>query len=162
LREYNPLWPELFEREAERIRHVAGGRVLRLEHVGSTSVRGLVAKPVIDIVLEVVDSADEAGYAPALEAAGYVIRIREPDWFAHRMLKGSDPDVNLHVFSAGCPEIERMLKFRDRLRSDDADRELYARTKRELAQREWGCVQDYADAKSVVVAEILSRCRDII
>jgi GrpB-like predicted nucleotidyltransferase (UPF0157 family) len=158
LREYDPRWPELFAREAERIRLVLGGRVMRLEHAGSTSVPDLVAKPVIDIVLAVADSADEAAYVPALEAAGYVVRIREPEWFEHRMLKGPDTDINLHVFSAGCPEIERMLQFRDRLRTDATDRELYARTKRELAQREWGCVQDYADAKSAVVTEIMSRC----
>ena len=92
-------------------------RVLRLEHVGSTSIPGLAAKPIIDIVLVVADSADEAAYVPALEAAGYVLRIREPGWFEHRVLNGPDTKVNLHVFSDGCPEIGRMLAFRDRLRT---------------------------------------------
>ena len=88
-----------------------------LEHAGSTSVPGLAAKPRIDIMLAVPDSADEPSYVPALEAAGYVLRIREPDWYEHRVFKGPDTDVNLHVFSAGCPEIARMLLFRDWLRT---------------------------------------------
>ncbi len=69
----------LFAREAKRIRSARGERVLLLEHAGSTSVPGLAAKPRIDIVLTVADSADEAAYVPALETAGCVLRIREPD-----------------------------------------------------------------------------------
>ena len=132
-------------------------RLLELEHVGSTSVPGLTAKPRLDLQLVVADSADEAAYVPALEAAGYTLTIREPDWHEHRLLRGSDPAVNLHVFSAGCEEIDRVLRFRDRLRSDDADRELYASTKRELARQPWQYVQNYADAKSAVIEEILLR-----
>ena len=131
-----------------------------MEHVGSTSVPGLAAKPIIDISLAVADSADEQAYVPALEAAGYFLRIREPDWFEHRGFGRRDVRVNLHVFSAGCAEIERMLRFRDHLRRDDADRELYERTKRELAQRQWKYVQHYADAKSAVVEAILARADD--
>src|SRR5262245_40304344 len=118
--EYDPAWPELYRREEERIRRALGERALLIEHAGSTSVPGLAAKPVIDIVLEVADTTDEPAYIPALEGAGYVLRIREPDWFEHRLLKEVDPSVNLHVFSAGCSEIERMLRFRDHLRSDEA------------------------------------------
>jgi GrpB-like predicted nucleotidyltransferase (UPF0157 family) len=120
-------------------------------------VPGLAAKPIIDIVLVVADSANESEYAPALESTGYRLHIREPKWLEHRMFKGPDTDVNLHVFSLGCPEIERMLRFRDWLRSNAADRELYDRTKRALAEREWKEVQAYADAKADVVKEILSR-----
>ena len=87
------------------------------------------------------------------------MRIREPDWFEHRALKGTEPAVNLHVFSTGCVEIERMLLFRDRLRANDAERELYERTKRELAAKEWRFVQHYADAKSDVVEGIIERAR---
>jgi GrpB-like predicted nucleotidyltransferase (UPF0157 family) len=159
LAEYDPAWPELYRREEERIRRALGDRVLRLEHAGSTSVPGLPAKPVIDIVLEVADTTDEDAYVPPLEDAGYVLRIREPDWFEHRLLKGSDPAVNLHVFPTGCTEIERMLRFRDHLRADEADRELYLRMKRELAAQTWEHVQHYADAKSDVVEEILGRAQ---
>ena len=73
------------------------------------------------------------------------------------MFKGADPAVNLHVFSSGCPEIDRMLAFRDRLRRDPGDRALYQATKLRLAANAWATVQDYADAKGPVVAEILQR-----
>lgn len=155
--EYDPTWPVLFEREAARTRSTLGDRVRLLEHAGSTSVPGLAAKPVIDIVLAVADSADEVAYVPPMEAAGYVLRIREPDWHEHRLFKGPDTNVNLHVFSEGCPEIERMLVFRDRLRSDSAERAQYERAKRDLAAREWKFVQHYADAKSEVVEAIIER-----
>ncbi len=155
--DYDPAWPLLFAREADRIRGVLGDRVLLLEHVGSTSVPGLLAKPILDMLLVVADSADEAAYVEPLEAAGYVLRIREPDWHEHRLLKGPDTDVNLHVYTAGSREIERNLLFRDRLRGNREDRDLYARTKRELAARTWKYTQNYADAKSEIIEEILLR-----
>src|SRR5271165_4795568 len=124
--DYDPEWPRRFEREAQRIRLALGERVLRLEHAGSTAVPGLAAKPVIDVVLEVADSAQEAEYVAPLEEIGYRLHIREPDWHQHRLLKGPEGDINLHVFSADCAEVDRMLAFRDRLRSSDSDRELYA------------------------------------
>jgi GrpB-like predicted nucleotidyltransferase (UPF0157 family) len=158
--DYDLLWPGQFKEEARSIRAALGDKVLQLEHAGSTSVPGLPAKPVIDIVLAVANSADEPAYVPAMEAAGYTLVIREPEWHEHRVFRGPRGVINLHVFSSGCPEIERMLAFRDRLRSDTSDRELYARTKRELAQKEWKFVQDYADAKTEVVVEILKRSRD--
>ncbi len=157
LADYDPDWPALYAREEERIRSILGARVIRIEHTGSTSVPGLPAKPVIDITLEVPDASAEREYVPDLEAAGYVLRIREPDWFEHRLFKGPDTDVNLHTFSAGCEETERMVLLRNRLRSNAADRELYARTKRELAARDWTYVQQYADAKTAVIQEILAR-----
>ena len=157
LGEYDTAWPGLFEREAAHIREALGARALLVEHVGSTSVPGLPAKPVLDIVVAVAESANEASYVPALVAAGYTLRIRERDWFEHRLLKRDDPPVNVHVFSNGCPEIDRMIAFRDRLRVDEADRKLYARTKRELAVRDWEYVQHYADAKGKVIERILER-----
>lgn len=152
---YDPRWPEQFAREEQRIRGALGDGVLRLEHVGSTSVPGLLAKPRIDILLVVSDPAVEPSYAPALEAGGYTLRVREPDWHEHRMFNGPETDVNLHVFGPGSPEIERMLRFRDRLRTHAADRERYAAAKRELAARHWRHIQDYADAKSEVIEAIL-------
>jgi len=157
--EYDPEWPELYRREEAKIRGALGDRAVRVEHAGSTSVPGLAAKPVIDVVLEVADTTDEPAYVPPLEGAGYVLRIREPEWFEHRLLKGADPNVNLHVFPAGCSEVEVMLRFRDHLRANEADRELYLRTKRELAAQTWEHVQHYADAKSKVVEKIMGRAR---
>jgi GrpB-like predicted nucleotidyltransferase (UPF0157 family) len=157
--DYDPAWPRLFVREAARVRLALGNDVLLLEHVGSTSVPGLAAKPWIDMVLVVTDSADEPAYVPALEAAGYELRIREPDWYEHRMFRRLDPGVHLHVFSPDCAEVERMLRFRDRLRRNESDRRLYERTKRELAQREWDYMQNYADAKATVIQEIITRAQ---
>jgi GrpB-like predicted nucleotidyltransferase (UPF0157 family) len=155
--EYDPAWPRLYEREATRIGGALGPAALRIEHTGSTSVPGLAAKPLIDIVLVVADTRDEGAYVPPLEAADYVLRIREPDWHEHRLFKGPDTNVNVHTFSDGCTEVERMVVFRDWLRTHDDDRELYESAKRELAAREWKYVQNYADAKSTVVEEILAR-----
>jgi GrpB-like predicted nucleotidyltransferase (UPF0157 family) len=158
--DYDPRWPLLFEREAERVRAALGEQARSIEHTGSTSVPGLAAKPIIDMLLVVADSADEPAYVPALEAAGYVLRIREPDWYEHRLFKGPDTNVNLHVFSPGCPEIDRTLLFRGRLRANEADRRQYERTKRELAERDWKYVQNYADAKTQVIEEIIARARE--
>jgi GrpB-like predicted nucleotidyltransferase (UPF0157 family) len=157
---YDSDWPRLFEREAARIRTILGEQAVLLEHTGSTSVPGLAAKPIIDMTMAVPDSSDEPAYVPALEQAGYVLRIREPEWYEHRMFKapsGADTNINLHVFSAGCEEIERMLLFRDWLRQHPDERELYERTKRELAERTWKYVQHYADAKTNVVQAIMAR-----
>ncbi|HWM08229.1 MAG TPA: GrpB family protein [Solirubrobacteraceae bacterium] len=153
----DPRWPAAFAREEERIRAALGDAALAVEHVGSTSVPGLLAKPIVDIALVVGDSADEAAYVPPLEAAGYALRIRSPQWEEHRMFKGADPEVNLHVFSPGSAEVERMTRFRDRLRTDRADLERYAAAKREMAARDWEYLQDYADAKAGVVEDILTR-----
>lgn len=159
--DYDPDWPHKFQDEARKIAGILGEQALRIEHVGSTSVPGLPAKPVIDIVLVVADSAGEAQYASALHQIGYSLQIREPGWYQHRMFRSSANDVNLHVFSAGCPEIDRMLMFRNWLRRSEPDRELYAQTKRHLIVQQWRYMQNYADAKSAVVEEILSRARSV-
>ena len=159
--EYDPNWPKLFEQEANRIRSVLGSKALQIEHVGSTSVPGLCAKPIIDMLLVVKDSADELSYVPALEAAGYILRIRESDWFEHRLFKGPDTDINLHVFSLGTSEIDRMLRFRDWLRSNENDREKYAQVKQSLAKNKWRHIQHYADAKTSIIQEIMERANDI-
>lgn len=155
--EYDPAWPRLFARDAERIRGALDSAVVQLEHIGSTSVPGLAAKPIVDMLLVVTDSADEPAYVPELEAAGYVMVIREPDWHEHRVFKGPDTNVNLHVLSAGSPEIDRCTLFRDWLRAHPDDRALYERTKWELAARTWTYVQNYADAKTNVVEAIIAR-----
>jgi len=153
----NPRWRVLFRQEADRISSALGNTALQIHHVGSTSVPGLCAKPIIDILLVVADSSDESSYIPALESAGYTMHIREPDWHQHRLLKGSNPDVNLHVFSENAAEIERMLRFRDWLRSNENDKLCYENVKRKLAKRSWAHIQQYADAKTAIVDEILAR-----
>jgi GrpB-like predicted nucleotidyltransferase (UPF0157 family) len=155
--DYDPAWPALYAREEEQIRSLLGRRVVRIEHTGSTSVPGLPAKPIVDITLEVRDAAAESEYVADLEAGGYVLRIREPDWFEHRLFKGPDTNVNLHTFSADSEETNRMVLLRDWLRTNATDREFYASAKRELAARDWKYVQQYADAKTAVIQEILAR-----
>jgi GrpB-like predicted nucleotidyltransferase (UPF0157 family) len=159
LHEDDPEWPRLYAREEARIRAILGDRVVSIEHTGSTSVPDLAAKPIIDITMTVADVTDEDAYVPDLAAAGYVLRIREtePEWYDHRVCKGPDTNINLHTFSSGCPEVARMVGFRDWLRTHAADRKRYEATKRELAKHEWKFVQNYADAKSEVVDDIARR-----
>ncbi len=159
LAEPDPGWSAAAADLLRDVRSALGRAALVLAHAGSTAVPGLPAKPVLDLVLGVSDPADETSYVPALERLGYRLRIREPEWHEHRLLGRTDPAVNLHVFAAGSVEIERMLAFRDYLRRDARDRELYLRTKRELATQTWEYVQDYADAKAAVVADILTRAQ---
>ncbi len=159
LADYDPDWPGLFAREEARIRSILGDRVIDLEHTGSTSVPALAAKPIIDIAMTVADVNDEPAYADDLVAAGYrlVLREQEPDWYDHRVFKGPDTNLHLHVFSVGCVEVARMVGFRDWLRAHDDDRDLYLATKRDLVKREWASVQEYADQKGSVVEEIAAK-----
>ncbi|MDB5483253.1 MAG: hypothetical protein JWO83_4306 [Caulobacteraceae bacterium] len=154
---YDPIWPAQYEAEAARIRSALGDGALVLEHVGSTSIAGVSAKPIIDILLAVADSSEEDSYVPALTAQGYRLHVREPDWEQHRVMKGERPDVNLHVFTVGSREIGRMLGFRDRCRSVPEERRLYEDTKRRLADQVWRHVQHYANAKGEVVEAIIAR-----
>ena len=156
LAEYDSSWPEQYRRHADWIAEALGEALLSIEHVGSTSVPGLAAKPIIDIVVVVANSGDEAAYLPALTQAGYQLRIREPEWYEHRMLGTPDLRAHVHVFSRDCGEVIRMLAFRDRLRESATARRRYEAVKRELAARTWPTMQAYADAKSDVVESILS------
>src|SRR5262245_19244027 len=157
LHSYDPAWPEVYAREETKFRAALGDTSVAVHHAGSTSIPGRSAKPVIDVVLVVPDARDEPAYVLRLEAAGYDFRFREPEWFEHRFLERKSPRVNLHVFTQGCPEIERMLWFRDWLRAQEHDRLLYERTKKSLATRKWAKMQDYADAKGEVVQAIMAR-----
>jgi GrpB-like predicted nucleotidyltransferase (UPF0157 family) len=155
--DYDSEWPAVYRTQELRIRAALQERALAIEHVGSTAVPGLAAKPVIDIHLAVHDSADEDAYAHDLERVEYRLTVREPDWFEHRMFKAQAPEVNLHVFSQGCPELDRCRAFRDWLRISSSDRALYAATKSRLSAHVWDRVQDYADAKHDVIEEIMGR-----
>ena len=154
LESYNPNWPKLFKKLKQTILKVLPDATV--EHVGSTSIPSLTAKPIIDIILLVKDSDDEASYLPQLESIDYYLRIREPDWYQHRLFKHHQYAVNLHVFSFGCLEAKRMLDFRDILRNDPNAFKLYADTKKKLASQKWKYVQEYADAKTEVIKMILN------
>jgi GrpB-like predicted nucleotidyltransferase (UPF0157 family) len=158
--EPDPTWPALYANLAARVRGALGDRVLELEHVGSTSVPGLAAKPVIDIDLTVADSSDEAAYVPALEALGFVLRIREPKWHGHRCLMLDEPRANLHVWSPGSPEAIRHRMFRDWLRDHADDRHRYAAAKRHSADESNSAGEDmmaYNLRKQPVIRDILDR-----
>ncbi|MBI5800240.1 MAG: GrpB family protein [Verrucomicrobia bacterium] len=157
--DYDARWPETFQRLARTIAGALGDAALRIEHIGSTSVPGLGAKPIIDILLVVEDSRNEAAYLPKMEAIGYELRVREPDWNEHRMFRTPAKDVHVHIYSAACPEIERNLTFRDRLRSDARDRQLYEEKKRELAAQPWPDMDAYAAAKTEIVERIIATAR---
>ncbi len=161
IEDYNPAWPTWFAADRTLITDAIGDIALSVEHTGSTSVPGLPAKPIIDILLQVSDSADESTYVPRLEAAGLTLRIREPEEMEHRLLyrRGEPHDVNLHVYSPvhAAGEIARILAFRDWLRTHDDDRDRYAATKRELSKKDWKFVQNYADAKTAIIEEIIAK-----
>jgi GrpB-like predicted nucleotidyltransferase (UPF0157 family) len=160
--EYDVRWPTEFERVRVRVLEALGAAALEIHHVGSTSVPGLPAKPVIDVDLGVADPADEAAYVPALESAGFVLIIREPWWHEHRLLKHADPSTHLHVFGPDCPEVIRHLMFQDWLLAHPEDRAYYAEAKR-AAAREMnarpggGTGMEYNRHKEPVVREIYDR-----
>ena len=154
--DYDPSWPVTYRALEARVRGALGEAALEVEHIGSTSVPGLAAKPIIDALLVVADVEDEDAYVPALVDAGLVLRVREP---GHRMLRTPARDVHLHVYAPGRPETQAYLDLRDWLRVDEADRALYERTKCDLAGRSWEDMNDYADAKSDVIAAVLARAR---
>ena len=157
--DYDPCWRAKFDSHAKSIAGALGGSMLRIEHIGSTSVPGLAAKPIIDILVVVTDSADESAYLPQLEATGYVLRVREPEWNEHRMFRTFDRDVHVHIYSAGCPEIQRILTFRDRLRTNEEERKRYEQVKRELAVKNWPDMNAYAVAKTKVIESIVAAAR---
>jgi GrpB-like predicted nucleotidyltransferase (UPF0157 family) len=153
--EADPRWADHFAVEAARLRTALAGVAQRIEHVGSTSVPGLPAKPIIDIDVWVCDTTDEGRYVPALEDLGYVLVLREPWWNEHRMLTRADaPRVNLHVFPSTAPEPLRHLLFRDWLRSHEDDRDLYADAKRQIARATRERPEEYNLAKNEVIDDI--------
>jgi GrpB-like predicted nucleotidyltransferase (UPF0157 family) len=157
--DYDPDWPLRFEQERSTISQALGTRAQMIEHIGSTSVPGLAAKPIIDILVTVAaaEIEDDRRLVAALEAAGYELRVREPE---HRMFRTPARDVHIHVFPPDSDEIERHFLLRERLRCSAEDRELYAAIKRELAQREWSDMKYYAEAKTDVIQAILTRARE--
>lgn len=156
LHDADPEWPERYREHRQRILDALETSTVAIEHIGSTSVPGLAAKPIVDIVVAVEDITAEEDYLDPLLAAGYVLRVREP---RHRMVRTPERDVHVHLYEQGAPEIDEYLLLRDHLRSDADDRALYERTKRELLGRSWNDMNDYADAKTEVILAIKARAR---
>jgi GrpB-like predicted nucleotidyltransferase (UPF0157 family) len=156
IEEYSPEWPRLFEPSKCLIAKALPEVALNIEHVGSTAVPGLFAKPVIDIDLIVGDPDREEDYVPALYAFGYVLTVRERSWYQHRMLRLDIPRANLHVFGPDCPEHIRHVLFRDWLCGHPEDRARYADVKLK-AKDGVDNVRDYNLRKQAVVREIYRR-----
>ncbi|MFP7761294.1 GrpB family protein [Marisediminicola sp. LYQ134] len=156
LHAYDPRWVSIFESHRERIRGALAGAAIQVEHIGSTSVPGLAAKPIIDVVVTVDDITAEEDYLDALLGAGYELRVREP---GHRLVRTPARDAHVHVFESGHPAVEEYFLLRDHLRVDAGDRALYENTKRELMGTEWSDMNDYADAKTEVIVAIKARAR---
>jgi len=133
-----------------------GDRALAIEHVGSTSVPGLPAKPIIDIDVSVVDPRAESTYVPGLEAVGFRLRVREPGWHEHRLLVVDDPRVNVHVFGPDSAELVRHRMLRDWLIQHPDDRDRYAAVKRAIAA-ETVNVRAYSEAKNEIIDDIYRR-----
>ncbi len=155
LADYDPHWVEMYTEHERRIQ-AALGQTVEVEHTGSTSVPGLAAKPIIDILITVEDITAEEDYLDQLLDAGYELRVREP---GHRMVRTHARDVHAHIHEAGDQEARELLLFRDHLRTEPEDRDLYERTKRALVDRDWPDMNAYAGAKSDVIAEIKERAR---
>ncbi|MEV0716774.1 GrpB family protein [Asanoa sp. NPDC050611] len=154
---YDPSWPAAYAGHEARIRAALGDVALAIEHVGSTAVPGLAAKFRIDVDVIVADPGDEAAYLPALETAGYELKVREPDWYDHRCLHGTDPAANVHIFPPDCDEHLRHLILRDWLRTHPEDRDRYAAEKHRIATSTITYMAEYASQKSAVIQAILRR-----
>jgi len=155
--DYDASWPGRFVAHRDRVARALGPIACSIEHIGSTAVAGLAAKPIIDLLVAVKDPDEESLMVPAMRSAGYHLRVREP---GHRMFRTPERDVHVHVWQHADPEISRHLRFRDRLRASVEDRVGYERLKRVLATKRWDDMNQYADAKSPLIEQILSRAID--
>ncbi|WP_226925455.1 GrpB family protein [Georgenia thermotolerans] len=156
LAEYDPTWASQYAAHEARVRDAAGSAAVAVEHIGSTSVPGLAAKPIIDILVTVADITAEEDYLEPLVASGYVLRVREP---GHRLVRTKQRDVHIHILEVDDPAADDYLLLRDHLRIDQVDRQLYEATKRDLTRQDWPDMNAYADAKTAVIEEIKGRAR---
>jgi GrpB-like predicted nucleotidyltransferase (UPF0157 family) len=152
----DPAWPVRYEEHRARIAAALSGQHVTIEHIGSTSVPGLAAKPIVDVAVAVPDVTDEAAYLVPLLDAGYELRVREP---GHRLVRTPERDVHVHVYEHGAPELDAYLLLRDQLRRDDTDRQRYEDTKRALMEQAWDDTNAYAEAKTTVIEAIKDRAR---
>lgn len=152
----DPSWPKAFAQHEDRVRVALGAKAREVEHIGSTSVPGLAAKPIIDILVTVDDITSEEDYLDPLLSAGYQLRVCEP---GHRMVRTPALDVHIHIHESGDPAGIDYLLLRDHLRRDSADRELYERIKRELVRSDWPNMNAYAEAETAVITQIKERAR---
>jgi GrpB-like predicted nucleotidyltransferase (UPF0157 family) len=154
--DYDGRWPGIFRDHQDRIRSALAGVVSAVEHIGSTSVPGLAAKPIIDVVVTVPDITAEEDYLDPLIVAGYELRVREP---GHRMVRTPARDAHVHILQRGNPDVDEYRLLRDHLRADADDRALYERTKRALLAEDRDDMNAYAEAKTEVILAIKGRAQ---
>ncbi|QQK79942.1 GrpB family protein [Salicibibacter cibi] len=155
---YNKNWPTMFEEEANKLYNIIGPEIIKIHHIGSTSVKGLKAKPIIDImpVVKRISSIDK--YNPAMIDIGYEPKgengVQERRFFQ----KGGDERTHhVHIYEAGSFDIERHLAFRDYLRTYPDVIKTYADLKDELSKRFPYDVASYTKEKGQLVSEIESK-----
>lgn len=152
---YNPQWPKIFESEAKLIKQALGNNCITIHHIGSTSIPGLSAKPIIDILPVVRDIQEVDKATNAMESLGYEAKGEYGIAFRRYFQKGKRTRThNVHVFQEGDPEISRYLKFRDWMRSHADDAENYGKLKVELAAKFPQDILQYCNGKDAFVANI--------
>jgi len=156
---YDPGWAALFEEWKEKLIAALPTSPRRIEHVGSTSVPGLAAKPVVDIQVSVDDQEDEATYVPAIESIGVQLRNRDSEHRFFRPFAGHARQVHIHVCQVGSEWERRHIVFRDYLRSNLAARQEYLDAKVSAAARWSDDRLAYTEAKSETIRR-LTRAAD--
>lgn len=156
---YSSAWPHQFQDHSTRIKDAIGEVALRIEHIGSTSVERLAAKPIIDILVVIADPSKEELYLQSLLNAGYELRVREPDYDNHRMFRTTERDVHIHIYPPSSEEVERYLIFRDFLRTNPEARDEYAALKQKLSESNWKDMNEYSAAKTSFIDEIITRAK---
>ena len=151
---YDPTWPSRFEEWKQRLLAALPQPPHRIDHVGSTAVPGLAAKPVVDIQISVGDPNDEASYVPAIESLGVQLRNRDEDHRFFRPFAALPRDVHVHVCQAGSEWERRHLLFRDYLRAHPAARQAYLQAKEEAAARWADDRVAYTEAKGMVIGQL--------
>lgn len=156
----DPAWPATFDRLSSRLHAALSDVAIAIEHVGSTSVAGLPAKPILDVAVGLPPGSDTAGVTAALESLGFLYRGAGDEDSIDLMFGWEDEPrhrlVNLHVVTFDGPAWRAYLAFRDRLRANHSARDSYAELKRDLARRFPGDRRSYIAGKDEFVRQILS------
>ena len=153
--EFDREWPARFASWRDLIARSLGRSTLRIDHIGSTSVPGLMAKPIVDIQISVSDISDEERYVPELERLGVQLRSRDDLHRYFRPFADRPRNVHVHVCPAGSEWERRHLLFRAYLRANPAPRVVYVEAKREAARVWMDDGWAYTDAKSGVILDIM-------
>jgi GrpB-like predicted nucleotidyltransferase (UPF0157 family) len=149
-------WAEMFAEIRTRLAAALGSTALRIEHVGSTSIPGIAAKPVIDVEISVADIEDEAAFVPQIEALGWVLRSREQGHRYFRDPAGTPRRVQVHVCQVGSKWEREHLLFRDYLRTHPERARAYEDLKRAASKRYETNRLAYTEAKGPFIEETLS------